>query len=377
MCGENVEHTIFTTIKTNRNMKYIDKSYSNRQIHLGLVSSCQKNDRYGLLYGIRNPPYNGKEQIYENKLFYFEKDEKLEIAQNTLVPYLSYDYNGFTPQVEYVYPVSSLVVHKDARGTRRADDVYHDDETWRLINEGIPYFDYEPSRNYCIYYPMINDNDCTIWRGLFGCGIYMRKEAVIYEIYKELNSLEHTGWPTLEETTNAIMKFKEQIDSINAFEIIDTFQIMKICRYVSRPGRDDHYFEDLYQCLPNEDKFLSYLLPTKQENVFFDDNAYRSDGYKDDVQLLNEETKQAREKAKTEYSKEKHLAFLINDYFSEVQNDIERAELLINRIQEEFDVDNASEIASQFKGKITDEFISLVNEYNESTVIGPLELKKN
>ena len=360
---------------TNQNMKYIDKDYSNRQIHLGLVASCKKNDRYGLLYGIRKPPYDGKEQIYENKLFFFEKDAELEIAQNTLVSYLSYDYNGFTPQVEYVYPVSSLVVHKDARGTRRADDVYHDDETWRLINEGIPYFDYEPSRNYCIYYPMINDNECTIWRGLFGCGIYMRKEAVIYEMYKELNSLEHTEWPTLEQTTNAIIGFKEQINSFNASEIIDTFQIMKICRYVSRPGRDDHYFEDVYQTLPDGDKFLSYLLPTKQENVFFDDNAYRSDGYKDEVILLNEETTQAREKAKAEYSKEKHLAFLISDYFSNAMKEKDRADMLKSRISEEFDIENASEITSRFKGKMTDEFVTIINEYNSSTVVGPLEFK--
>lgn len=355
-------------------MRYITKDYSNRRIHLGLVSSCKKNDKYGILYGIRKLPYNGKEQIYENKLYYFEKEDELEIEKNTLVSYLAYDYDGFIPQVEYVYPVSSIVIHNDERGTTyRGDGAYHDDETWRLINEGIPFFDYEPRNSCCIYYPLISGNVCTIWRGLFGAGLIETKESIVYEMYKELKSLEHAGWPTLEETTNAIIKFKEQIDSINAFEIIDTFQIVKICRFVSRPGRDDHYFEDLYQSLSNGDKFLSYLLPTKQENVFYDYNAYRSNGYKDDVQLLNEETRQVREKAKEEYSKEKHLAFLINDYFSEARDEIERLELLKNRIQEEFDVDNASKISSQFKGEITDEFISQLNEYNNSTVIGPID----
>lgn len=120
-------------------MKYINKDYSNRQIHLGLVASCRKNNRFGLLYGFRKPPYDGKEELFENKLFYFEKDPLLEISENTLVSYLAYDYNGFTPKVDYVYPVSSLVKHKDERGVYRADDVYHDDETWRLINEGIPF----------------------------------------------------------------------------------------------------------------------------------------------------------------------------------------------------------------------------------------------
>lgn len=353
-------------------MKYVNKDYSNRQIHLGLVASCNKDDKCGLLYGFRKPPYYGGEEIFENKLFYFEKDPNIEIARNTLVSYLSYDYDGFTPKVDYVYPISSLVIHNDKRGTERADGVYHDDETWRLINEGILYFDYEPSREYCIHYPIISDNVCTIWRGLFGCGIYMKKEAVIYEMYKELSTI-HDGWPTLETVTNVIVEFKKQIDSINAFEIIDTFEIMKIGRYISRPGRDDHYFVDLYQSLPNDDKFLSYLLPSKQENIFYDDNAYPSDGYRTGVLLMTEETMQAREKAKAEYSKEKHLAYLISDFFSNVTKTNERAEFLKKQIMKEFDVDRASEVASRFNGKMTDDFIALINKYNESTVIGPLE----
>lgn len=348
-------------------MKYEEKDHSNRRIHLGLIARCKKGERYGLLYGFRNPPYNGREQIYENKIFYFEKDPEAEIAENILVSYLSYDFNGFAPNVDYVYPISSLVVHNDQRGIYRADSVYHDDETWRLINEGIPFFEYEPRRKYCIYYPIIKDNVCTKWKGLFGYGIYMEKEAVIYEMYKELTSIKFINWPTLEEVTNAIIKFQEQVNSINATEIIDTFQIMKICRYISRPGSDDHYFEDLYQSLPNDDKFLSHLLPTKQENVFYDSNAYRSDGYKNDVILLKKETKKARKKAKTEYSKEKHLAFLISDFFSNAVENRNRAEKLKSRINKEFDVDNASKITSKFKGIITDNFVTLITKYNKST----------
>lgn len=337
-------------------MKYVDKSYSGRSIHLGIVACCSKGDKYGLLYGLRN------------KLFYFKKDSGFELANNTLVSYLSGNYNENTSKVDYVYPVSSLVKHKDTRGTCRADDFYHDDETWRLINEGIPYVDFESGRSCCIHYPMIQDDTCLLWRGLLGGGVYVHGEQYIYEMYNELTSINYNGWPSLEEVTNAVIEFKDYIDSINAFEIIDTFEIMIIKRYVSRPGKDDHYFEDIYQSLPNEDKYLSYLLPTKQENIFFDDNAYRSDGYKDGIQLLNEETMQAREKAKAEYSKEKHLSYLINDFFSDFLEKKERSDLLNKSILGEFDVDKANEIVSGFKGEITKEFESQLNKYNESAV---------
>lgn len=342
-------------------MEYINKESSYRRVHLGLVASCKKGDLYGLLYGIRRIHWGGR----ENKLVYFEKSPELEITKNTLVSYLSYDYNEFnefSPKVEYVYPITSWIIHTDKRGTYRDDNVYHDDETWRLINEGIPYFDYD-KRISCIHYPIIKDNVCTIYRGLFG---YMDKEAVIYEMYNELISINYGEWPTLEEIANTITTFKEQIDSINAFEIIDKFEIKKICFYHTRIGKDDHYWEDLEQKLPHDDKFLQFLLPTKREEVFFDDNAYPSDGYKNEKIFMKEETMEAIKKAKVYYSKEKHLAFLINDYFSDAIKKKNRAEVLKKEIEEEFDIINAKKIASLFKGNITDDFITLINDYNKS-----------
>ena len=306
---------------------------------------------------------------------YFEKDSDFEIKERTLVSYLSYDYNGFTPEVVYVYPVDTIVRHNDRRGTYRADDVYHDDETWRLINNGIPYFDYSYGREYCIYYPIIKDNICTMWRGLFGSGIYMDKEAQIYELIREIENLNYLGWPSLEDVSVEITKIKEYIDSINAIDIIDTYKIEQVNTYHSIPGGDDSYSEHKYWKLQSDDSFLNYLLPTKDELVFFDDNAYRSDGYSDGRFVLEEETTQYREKAKEEYSKEKHFAFLISDFFSEILEKKERTACLNKRIDEEFDISNASEVVSNFKGKITDDFIALVNKYNGSTVIGPLELK--
>lgn len=347
-------------------MEYINKESSYRRVHFGLVASCKKGDLYGLLYGIRQIHWGGR---FENKLVYFEKSPELEITKNTLVSYLSYDYNEFnefSPKVEYVYPITSWIIHRDKRGTYRDDNVYHDDETWRLINEGIPYFDYEKSRKYCIHYPIIKDNVCTIYRGLFGCGMYMDKEAVIYEMYNELISINYGEWPTLEEIANTITTFKEQIDSINAFEIIDKFEIKKICFYHTRIGKDDHYWEDLEQKLPHDDKFLQFLLPTKREEVFFDDNAYPCDGYKNEKIFMKEETMEAIKKAKEYYSKEKHLAFLINDYFSDAIKKKNRAEVLKKEIEEEFDIINAKKITSLFKGNITDDFITLINDYNKS-----------
>lgn len=333
----------------------------------------QKGGKNGLVYGFRIPPYNGIEIIHENKLFYFEKEVDLEIDDYTLVSYLSFDYNGFTSKIDYVYPVSSLYLCNDQRDKERADGAYHDDEIWRLINEGVPYFDYSYGRQYCIYYPIIKDNVCTIWSGLFGAGIYKDREAHIYELTRELCKLDYSGWPSLDEVLDEINKIKVYLGSFKANEIIDTYRIEQVNTYHSKPGGDDSYSEHTYWKLQCNDSYLNYLLPTKDELTFFDGNAYRSDGYIEGRFLLEKEALQARATAKKEYSKEKHMAFLIRDYFANIEEKKERSNSLKKALFDEFDIEGASEIVKIFRGSLTDNIMTLINEYNNSTVIGPLE----
>lgn len=355
-------------------MKYIHKDCSNRKIHLGLISRCKKGEKWGLIYGFRVPPYNGLSTIHENKLFYFEKELDTEMDEHTLVSYLSYDYNGFTPEVDYVYPVSSLVLWHDQHKKERSDGIYHDDKVWQLINDGIPYFDYSYGRQYCIYYPIIKENICTIWRGLFGAGIYMNREAHVYEMTRELDRLHYSGWPSIDDVSDEIAKIKVYLDSINAYEIIDTYRIEQRNIYHSKPGGDDSYAETTYWKLQSDDGFLNYLLPTKDELTFFDDNAYPSDGYTEGHFFLEEKTLQARNIAKKEYSKEKHMAFLIRDYFTNIEEKKNRSGSLMEALYDEFDIEGTSDIVNEFRGDITDNIKTLINEYNQSTVRGPLEV---
>lgn len=341
-------------------MVYYHKDYGNgnRNIHLGLVYQCSKNSRYGLLYGFA---YGEK-----NKLFYFEKELELEIPQHTLVSYLAYDMKEFSSKAEYVYPVSSLTIHRDERGKYREDNVYHDDESWRLINEGIPYFDYKRGDSYCIYYPIISNNVCTIWSGLFGVGIYMHKEAEIYEMYKELTEMNYSGWPSAEVVAKAISEFKEYTDSVNAYEVLEHYCIWQEGTYYSRPGKDDHYRLVQYNSLSSDDPYLMSLLPNKQEEIFFDNDAKWWDDYMVGNKDMPEEANMAIEKAKSDYSKEKHLAYLINDYYTKVVKVRDRYDFLKKEIAKAFDIDKAERVASWFNGELTDIFLEKLNSYNHS-----------
>ena len=350
-------------------MIYVNKYNSNRRIHLGLIARCKSGENYGLVYGFRETPQGN----YEHKLLYFQKKPDMEMNEHTLVSYLSYDFDGFTPLVEYVFAVFSLIVWHDAFDKKRADYIYHDDKVWNMLDEGIPYLNYDDSDGlkYCIYYPIINGNICTVWRGRFCAGY---KEFRIYETMKELNNLNYQGWPSVEDVAEKIAQIKKYIESINAYEIIDTYRIEQINSYHSKPGGDDSYAECIYWKLQSDDDYLNFLLPTKDELTFFDGNAYRSDGYKEGHFLLEEETIQAIDKAKRKYSKDKHMAFLIRDYFAAIEEKKEQSKKLKKTLFDEFDIDRVAEIVRKFSGNITDSIMALINEYNDSTVVEPLEL---
>lgn len=352
-------------------MIYVNKFNSNRRIHLGLIARCNRGENNGLVYGFREPPQGN----YEHKLLFFQKKPDMEMKEHTLVSYLSYDYNGFNPQVEYVCSVFSLMVWHDTYDKERADCIYHDDKVWNMLDEGIPYLNYDDSNGlkFCIYYPIINGNVCTVWRGRFCAGY---KEFRIYETMKELNDLNFQGWPSVEDVSEKIAQIIEYIESINAYEIIDTYRIEQRNTYHSKPGGDDSYAEHTYWKLQSDDGFLNYLLPTKDELTFFDGNAYPSDGYKDGHFLLEEETIHAIDTAKKKYSKDKHIAFLIRDYFATIEEKKEQSIKLKKTLFDEFDIDRVSEIVRKFSGDITDNIKALINEYNDSTVIGPLEIQK-
>lgn len=352
-------------------MKYLTNLWqSNRSVHIGLVAKCEKFDDYGLLFGFRKAPYgDSKQKAREHKIFYFEKDKNFEIERNTLVTYLSFDYNSFSPKAERVYPLVELISHHDNGGILREDCRYHDDVAWRLINEEKPFIDYY-DRDCIIYYPTIDNDTCFIWEGLWGVGMYWNIEGYIYKMWDEImktNCKGWTFWPSLEETAKKISEFTQYIDSINANDIIDTYEIHRKEWYQSRQGKDEDFFHvDIVPHLHSDDKYLQSLLPLEKNEDYIEVSPGERHNYKNGTDFLEEETKAAKNKARLGYSKEYHLAYLIRDYFSEVNNKELRLTRLYKDIYYQFDVEYADAVLDKFRGRIDDvRFRILLDKYNE------------
>lgn len=349
-------------------MKYLTNLWqSNRSVHIGLIAKCEKFDNYGLLFGFRKAPYgDSKQKAREHKIFYFEKDVDFKIEKNTLVSYLSYDYNTFSPKAERVYPIEVLISHHDCGGTKRDDGDFHDDITWKLINEEKPFIDYY-DRNCIIYYPTIENDICYIWEGLWGVGMYWNIEGDIYKMYDAIKNINYEGWPLLKETIEKINEFKNYIDSVNANDIIDTYEVRKIEWCQSRPRKDyDFFHTDIISSLDSDDKYFQYLLPLVNDKGFIEIPPGENYKYKNGDYLLEEETNVAKDKARLEYSKENHLAYLIRDFFGEANEKELYLTRLYKDIYYQFDVEKANVVLDKFRGRIDDvRFRILLDKYNE------------
>ena len=349
-------------------MEYITNLWrSNRRVHIGMIAKCEINDNYGLIFGFRKAPYgDSKQKATEHKIFYFEKDVDFKIEKNTLVSYLSYDYNKFSPKAERVYPIEELISHHDSGGILREDGDYHDDETWKLINEEKPFIDYY-DRDCIIYYPTIEDDICYIWEGLWGVGMYWNIEGYIYKMYDTIKNINYKGWPSLKETNEKISELKNYIDSVNANDIIDTYEVRKIEWHQSRPRKDyDYFITDIISSIDSDDKYFHFLLPLVNDRGFIEFPPGDIYKYKNGDYILEEETNTAKDEARLEYSKENHLAYLIRDYFGEANEKELYLTRLYKDIYYQFDVEKANEVLDKFRGKIDNiRFRILLDKYNE------------
>lgn len=224
-------------------MKYFDLSSFNRSVHIGMIAKCSYNQNYGLLLGFRKAPHEPyRETKIEHKIFYFEKDLRLTYKQNTLVFYISYDYDNFSAKADNVLPLTDLIVHYDRRTKLREDRALHDDETWKLINEAKPFIDYSINHRTCVvHYPIIESDTCYLYEGLWGIGMCWDVQGDIYKMFNDIRETHYDGWPSLEQTIVKINELKACVESINSNEIINTYTITRTETFFTRPGKDFDY----------------------------------------------------------------------------------------------------------------------------------------
>lgn len=290
------------------------KSKLSNSLKLGIIRHCNNGFTIGVIQTWDST------QIY--RFYIFNKATDYVLSPNTLVVFSTHNQEK---QVNYVTPLDSLKVCHDWKTSLRDNGFYYSDPVWKNMLARVPFVDYEQDRLITIYIPEDNSNKMPfpiIQSTLSGL------DKHIFELYMEIKRIEDFDLNYI-NLSKFISEKQKYIDSLSIPEIVSQFKAMRIERLERRLGRDDHYYVDYFQTLPFEDSYLRFLLPTKTENISFDNNWTSSDEDNSGVYLLENETKKLQEEALKRYSKIKHLSFLIDEkYRSHFEGEIKKTKIL-------------------------------------------------
>ena len=103
----------------------------------------------------------------------------------------------------------------------------------------------------------------------------------------------------------------------NFEKIISTYKVVKDGWFQCRPGRDDSFNTTVTRTIDSSDPYVKSLVPLNE-----DKDSYacvgRGAGDDDYTILLEGEMKENINNARENYSKDKHLAFLIDKYYKDI-----------------------------------------------------------
>lgn len=343
-------------------------SQYNKRFHLGFICRCKDGENIGVINGLKRHPYDGLREVYEQKYFYFYKDENRIIPEDTLVFYYSKDYNEFSPKAEYVTPFDIVKTSGDARTTYRLYDgdsgAYHDDISWNKIINGIPYLSVCP---YCIVFPVIkkdsNGNDfCYLIETVFSS----LEDYLIRCSIGILNCIYENKHNEYDNLTKFIEKSNRYINTLDVNALISNYVVFRQEQLNRRPGKDDQYFIIKESNLDSSDSYLQSLLPSKREIIDYDLNwSSATDEDNSGIYFLQEETEALKKNAMAQYTQERHLAFLIEEFLNKKDQNNRKMSELVAELKHY--IVPCNDI--NFETSEADHYIDLINRFNSNRTI--------
>lgn len=340
-------------------MRFIEVSTCLKRMHIGKIVSCKIGESKGVILGLSQVKVFDGEGIYKKKYFLFDKNEKFTFAEGCMVTFLV-DVHKKEDNATNIIDLKELETLYNHRGIYREGLGYHDDVVWEHLVGGIPYIDFEKGRHAYIVLP-IKQND-TIY---IHEGVLSGQEHIAYELFYELQHKSDKRWTDYTNMAQFIKQALEYIDKMKVDKLISEYTICREEYLKRRPGHDDHYIITKICNLKTVDPYLNYLLPSKNEIIFFDDNwSSNVDEDNSGTYYLEEETLAAQRRARENYTKFNHLSFLIMDEMKKNNEEYEQICLLEKRLEEIFDLGDLQKQVN-WNNKLPDNIIDIVQQINK------------
>lgn len=283
----------------------MERTIVEKKTRIGMVYSC--NDwqvwcghakHCGLLIG-----------IYGNKLYYFEKAEKINLKRFELVHFIEDIENpnvalSVFPLEQYLYESKvSKRFNKFSWGNKQAAELF--------------------------------------------------LESKKYNNIKEITDLE---------LKTEIVRLQKYIDDNDITSIIGTFTIRRWGRYQQRVGRDDHFYSSTETSVDSHDLYIKHLLKKGEYSDYYRTCSLGEENY----DFIDE--KSARyciQEALSSYDKEEHLAFLLNIYIRERNEQLLKKNEIKLKLEGLFNYDMVGAALDNHRYIDDYEYEEVVEKYND------------
>lgn len=259
-----------------------------------------------------------------------------------------------------VIGVDDITVAEDisVRTYRKECGLYYTDEQYDAFMANKFFLS-----NSCAYCPVETKRD-TVYYCHDILDFYSKN---LYEGYKELKSINWSGYPSLEEITVTITKYKKYVRYFNSEKIISTYKVVKDGWFQCRPGRDDHFNITITRTIDSSDPYIKSLVPLNEDKDYYA-CVGRGAGDDDYTILLEGEMKENINKARENYSKDKHLAFLIDKYYKDIFQRKEKHDKILYDRERYLLLDDVRKLIDRIPYHKRDDY-SFVVEYLNKNII--------
>ncbi len=294
---------------------------SSDRIRIGVICGCKDNEDFGWLYSYFCFAYDYGRKIHSTQMFFtFKKEKNRVIDDGTLVAFIS--LNDSLGHAVNIIDLKELPFFYA--------DSSDNDNIKQSIKDKHPYWEihYRWRFDYCcINFPYKRnkyEEANIVYKVLHG------KDNEIFKLLYALK-LSEFKYLTLEEISDNLLSIDNYVNSFSLEDVLKTYECGESGYFQCRPGRDDSFNITHFKTIRTEDVYIRSIIPLCEEK---DSYACVGRGVDDDdYYIINkDETEEGCRLARITYTKNKHKAYLIKNFFEEYLTSKAEYENILMRI---------------------------------------------
>lgn len=265
---------------------------------------CYEKEKYGILVG----HIETSSDISHPLFLRFEKEFGQVFKLNSYVYYLINDVDEYTAIV--IDDIDNLPNISSGHNLYiRSDKQYHYDEDWDLIKRKKNFFKKES-----LYLFNVNEaKDCSIFP-------LSKLSKIVYQLILSIKRLEAAKPKDLQSTVSKIDEIESYIDSLNISDIINTYEVGSWGMYNRVVDKDNYYCYGNYKRIKTDDGYIKSLIPLEDNTDYYNTDVQGDD--EQDFSETNEiEAEENKAKALQRYNRKEHVAYFLNQYFRELEQE--------------------------------------------------------